>query len=56
VMWWNFAARTHEEIESARADWQSASDRFGHVVTHGDERIPAPELPHVRLMPRHRRI
>ena len=56
VMWWNFAARTHEEIADARDDWEARSSRFGHVVTHGDERIPAPELPHVRLMPRRRRI
>ncbi|WP_460798442.1 pirin family protein [Microbacterium sp. GXF0217] len=56
VMWWNFAARTHEEIVDARDAWEAGSTRFGHVVTHGDERIPAPELPHVRLMPRRRRI
>ena len=56
VMWWNFAARTHEEIIDAREEWEAGSARFGHVVTHGDERIPAPELPHVRLMPRRRRI
>ncbi len=56
VMWWNFAARTHDEIVEAREDWESGSGRFGHVIAHGDERIPAPELPHVRLMPRRRRI
>lgn len=59
VMWWNFAARTHDEIARAREDWETpdaASERFGHVVTHGAERIPAPELPHVRLKPRRRRI
>lgn len=59
VMWWNFAARTHDEIVRAREDWESpdaAAARFGHVVNHGDERIPAPEMPHVILKPRHRRI
>lgn len=56
VMWWNFAARTHDEIADAREDWEAGSARFGHVITHGEERIPAPELPHVRLMPRRRRI
>ncbi|MES2866369.1 MAG: pirin family protein, partial [Actinomycetota bacterium] len=59
VMWWNFAGRTHDEIAQARADWETpdaASARFGHVVTHGTERIPAPELPNVRLKPRRRRI
>ncbi|GAB3598311.1 pirin family protein [Microbacterium tumbae] len=59
VMWWNFAARTHEEIAEARADWESpdaSAARFGHVTAHGDERVPAPELPNVRLVPRRRRI
>ncbi len=58
VMWWNFAARTHEEIVQAREDWEApdASARFGHVIAHGAERVPAPELPHVRLAPRRRRI
>ncbi|MGW8482252.1 pirin family protein [Microbacterium sp. NPDC055903] len=59
VMWWNFAARTHEEIAQARADWEdpdASATRFGHVITHGAERVPAPELPNVHLMPRRRRI
>ncbi len=56
VMWWNFAGRSHAEIERARADWEAGSARFGHVVTHGGERIPAPPIPPVRLMPRRRRV
>lgn len=59
VMWWNFAARTHDEIARARQDWEipdAATARFGHVVTHGAERIPAPEMPKVALKPRRRRI
>lgn len=56
VMWWNFAARTHDEIVQAREDWEADSDRFGHVAGHGDVRIPAPPIPPVRLMPRHRRL
>ncbi|MGM1017051.1 MAG: pirin family protein [Actinomycetota bacterium] len=56
VMWWNFAGRTHEEIVEARDDWEAGSDRFGHVVGHGAERIPAPPIPPVRLMPRHRHL
>ena len=55
VMWWNFAGRTHDEIVSAREDWEAASDRFGVVEGH-DVRIPAPPLPDVRLMPRGRKI
>ncbi|WP_285725846.1 pirin family protein [Psychromicrobium xiongbiense] len=27
VMWWNFVARTHEEIEQAREDWQESMSR-----------------------------
>lgn len=55
VMWWNFVARTHEEIVEAREAWEGASERFGHVVGHGDERVPAPPLPRVRLTRRRRR-
>jgi redox-sensitive bicupin YhaK (pirin superfamily) len=53
VMWWNFVGRSHEEIAAARADWEHGS-RFGRVAAHGGERIPAPELPGVRLRPRGR--
>lgn len=61
VMWWNFVARTHEEIVAARDAWEAegvpgaAPTRFGHVTGHGDERIPAPPLPAVRLTRRRRR-
>ena len=56
VMWWNFVGRSHEEIVEAREDWEADSARFGHVVDHGDERIPAPPMPHVRLTQRRRRV
>ena len=56
VMWWNFVARTHEEIVEAREAWEAGGERFGHVVDHGDERIPAPPLPAVRLTRRRRRV
>jgi redox-sensitive bicupin YhaK (pirin superfamily) len=55
VMWWNFVGRDHDEIVAARDDWEAGSDRFGRVVAHGAERIPAPPLPRVRLTPRRRR-
>lgn len=55
VMWWNFVGRTHDEIVEARDAWEAGSARFGHVVEHGDERVPAPPLPGVRLTPRRRR-
>ena len=56
VMWWNFVGRSHEEIVEAREAWEARSDRFGHVIDHGDERIPAPPLPAVRLTRRRRRV
>lgn len=56
VMWWNFVGRSHEEIVEARDAWEAVSPRFGHVVGHGDERIPAPPLPTVRLTKRRRRL
>jgi len=56
VMWWNFVGRSHDEIVQARDAWEADSDRFGHVVGHGDERIPAPPLPAVRLTRRRRRL
>ena len=55
VMWWNFVGRTHEEIETARDDWEAGADRFGSpIAVHDGARIPAPPLPVVRLTPRRR--
>lgn len=56
VMWWNFVGRSHEEIVEAREAWEADSARFGRVVGHGDERVPAPPLPAVRLTRRRRRV
>jgi quercetin 2,3-dioxygenase len=56
VMWWNFVGRSHDEIARAREAWEADAARFGHVVGHGDERVPAPPLPGVRLTPRRRRV
>ncbi|MGP3533371.1 pirin family protein [Microbacterium sp. RD1] len=55
VMWWNFVGRTHDEIVAAREEWERSAPRFGPVVGHGPERVPAPPLPAVRLTPRRRR-
>lgn len=54
IMWWNFVARTHEEIVAAREDWQAHSDRFGEVTGYTGEvqHLPAPPLPRSRLKPR----
>jgi redox-sensitive bicupin YhaK (pirin superfamily) len=57
VMWWNFVGRSHEDIATARADWEAGSARFGVVPGYAGPvtRIPAPALPGVRLRPRGRR-
>jgi len=55
VMWWNFVGRAHEEIVDARDAWEAGTARFGRVIDHGDERVPAPPLPAVRLTRRRRR-
>jgi quercetin 2,3-dioxygenase len=57
VMWWNFVARSHEEIEQARLAWNAGGDpRFGEVSHYpGPERMSAPDLPNVRLRARGRR-
>jgi len=31
AMWWNFVARTQEELAAAFRDWTTGSDRFGIV-------------------------
>ena len=41
LMWWNFVARTRDEMDKAHRDWQSESDRFGRVDSPL-ARIPAP--------------
>jgi quercetin 2,3-dioxygenase len=41
IMWWNFVARTPDEIARAREDWTSG--KFGTVENGGDP-IPAPPL------------
>ena len=43
LMWWNFVARTPEEIADARADWE-AQRRFGDVRAYRGPRLPAPTL------------
>ncbi len=47
LMWWNFVARTREEVDSARADWEGAAARAGRFGMTGSAlpRIPAPPTP-----------
>jgi redox-sensitive bicupin YhaK (pirin superfamily) len=42
VMWWNFVARSHEEVDAARLDWVAGAERFGDVHSRLG-RIEAPE-------------
>lgn len=43
VMWWNFVARTHDEIERARTEWENR-ERFGEVSSYRGSRLAAPPL------------
>jgi len=53
VMWWNFVARSHDEIVQDRDDW-TAGRRFGTVAGCAADPLPAPEMPTVRLKARDR--
>lgn len=44
VMWWNFVARSREEIVTAFRQWQEGDGRFGEVPSRL-ARIPAPAPP-----------
>jgi len=54
VMWWNFVARTHDEIVGMREQWNARTERFGDVAGYAGTPswLPAPDLPHVVLRPR----
>lgn len=52
VMWWNFVARTSDEIVEMRETWNARSNRFGEVQDDLGGWIPAPELPNVTLRAR----
>ncbi|GAB3596585.1 pirin family protein [Angustibacter peucedani] len=57
VMWWNFVARTHDEIVTARSTWMAGLDggtEFGQVVGFDGPPLPAPDLPTSPLRPRGR--
>jgi len=43
LMWWNFVARTPEEIAAARTDWQK-HQRFGEVRAYRGPRLDAPPI------------
>ena len=43
LMWWNFVARTQDDIAQARADWEDRR-RFGEVAAYKGPRLSAPSL------------
>jgi redox-sensitive bicupin YhaK (pirin superfamily) len=48
LMWWNFVARSNNEIAQARRDWETG-ERFGEVHAYNGPRLSAPPL--MRLAP-----
>jgi quercetin 2,3-dioxygenase len=46
LMWWNFVARTPEEMAAALADWRDG--RFGTVAGYDGDPMPAPPLARLR--------
>ena len=54
VMWWNFVARSHDEIVDFRHAWENEAGQFGHVEGYAGlpRRLPAPALPNARIKPR----
>ncbi len=60
VMWWNFVGRSHEEIVTARDQWEGgraqnwANGPFDAVPGDPEASLPAPALPHAELRPRSR--
>jgi len=50
LMWWNFVARSGEEIAQTREDW--AAGRFPEVHGYPGPPLAAPKLPDVPLRPR----
>ncbi len=54
LMWWNFVARTPDEIAEARRDWEEAHARFGAVSAYAGNRLPAQRIRgrHVHDAPR----
>jgi hypothetical protein len=47
LMWWNFVARTPEELTAAREDW-IAHRRFTDVKAYRGARLEAPSMANFR--------
>jgi len=50
LLWWNFVARTQEELEQARRDWAMETPRFGVITDQrAGNRLDAPSLEGLHL-------
>jgi len=52
LMWWNFIGRTHQDVATAREQWNSRDQRFGEFEDKIGGWIPATDLPSVALQAR----
>jgi hypothetical protein len=48
LLWWNFVARTPDEIRQAAEDWNAGRGDFGAVTGFDGERLLAPPVPQLR--------
>ena len=48
LLWWNFVARSQDEIAQATSDWNSG-ERFGEVRGYHGERLKAPDITGLHL-------
>jgi redox-sensitive bicupin YhaK (pirin superfamily) len=44
LLWWNFVARTNDEMVRAREEWEQRAARFGDVPGYSGARFSAPPL------------
>jgi quercetin 2,3-dioxygenase len=42
VMWWNYVARTQDEVSTAHSDWVEGAERFGTVASPLPRTVPDP--------------
>nr|MBP7880007.1 pirin family protein [Acinetobacter sp.] len=45
LLWWNFVARTMDDLKQARQDWVNHDARFGEIADYQGKRLEAPVLP-----------
>jgi redox-sensitive bicupin YhaK (pirin superfamily) len=48
IVWWNFVARSHEELVRATQDWNQGA-RFGDVHGYDGPRLSAPDVSTLKL-------